>query len=139
MVIRTIDESWQDERGGQTSFLLLGGREGSGSARLAVTWVEAPAGSEQPRHAHSVSEQAYVIVAGRGKMNVESTSFDVAPGTLILRAGRDALDPQCRSRAAGLHIGDGTAFRDRTRAVVDGSARAQTGGRPMTVGVPIVS
>jgi mannose-6-phosphate isomerase-like protein (cupin superfamily) len=84
MVIRTIDESWQDERGGQTSFLLLGGREGTGSARLAVTWVEAPAGSEQPRHAHSVSEQAYVIVAGRGKMNVESTSFDVAPGTLIL-------------------------------------------------------
>lgn len=84
MLIRRIDESWQDERAGQTSFLLLGGGEAGRSERLAVTWVEAPTGSEQPRHDHPGSVQAYVIVAGRGWMTVEDESFEVTPGTLVL-------------------------------------------------------
>jgi mannose-6-phosphate isomerase-like protein (cupin superfamily) len=83
MLIRTIDESWSDQRGGQTSFLLLGSG-GQGSDRLSVTWVLAPAGSEQARHDHPTSEQAYVIIAGRGLMMVEDEMFEVAPGTLVL-------------------------------------------------------
>jgi mannose-6-phosphate isomerase-like protein (cupin superfamily) len=84
VLIRTLDESWQDLRGGQTSFLLLGARGPGASERLAVTWVQAPPGSEQPRHEHPNSEQAYVIVAGRGLMTVDDESFEVVPGTLIL-------------------------------------------------------
>jgi mannose-6-phosphate isomerase-like protein (cupin superfamily) len=84
MLVRTLDESWRDDRGGQTSFLLLGGRAANESERLAVTWVEAPPGSEQARHEHPESEQAYVIVAGRGLMTVDDRSFEVAPGTLVL-------------------------------------------------------
>jgi mannose-6-phosphate isomerase-like protein (cupin superfamily) len=64
--------------------LLLGGRAANESERLAVTWVEAPPGSEQARHEHPESEQAYVIVAGRGLMTVDDRSFEVAPGTLVL-------------------------------------------------------
>jgi mannose-6-phosphate isomerase-like protein (cupin superfamily) len=84
MLTRTVDESRQDRRGGQTSFLLLGPDGEPASTRLAVTWVEAPPGSEQPSHRHEESEQAYVIVRGRGLMKVADERREVTRGTLVL-------------------------------------------------------
>ena len=83
MFTRTLAESRRDLRGGQTSFLLLGGEGEPRSTKLAITWVEAPPGSEQPAHRHESSEQAYVIVRGSGLMKVGADSFEVAPGTLV--------------------------------------------------------
>ncbi len=84
MLTRTVEESPRDRRGGQVSFLLLG-REGQPSSdRLAVTWVEGARASEQPLHRHEHSEQAYVIVQGRGLMTVEADRMEVERGTLVL-------------------------------------------------------
>jgi len=77
-----LDESPRHRRGGQISYLLL--TEGqAGSHNLAITWVEGEPESEQGRHAHPHSEQAYVIVAGRGLMHVAGEEKEVGPGTLV--------------------------------------------------------
>jgi mannose-6-phosphate isomerase-like protein (cupin superfamily) len=71
-----------NERGGQSSYLLL--RKGQfGSLHLAVTWVDCPAGSEQPLHLHDGLEQVYVIVDGRGTMTVGGEREAVDAGTLV--------------------------------------------------------
>lgn len=83
MNVQTIDMSPRNHRGGQTSYLLLG--EGQfGSRRLAVTWVEGSPGSRQPLHEHPSSEQAYIIVAGRGLMIVGDEEREVGLGTMVL-------------------------------------------------------
>jgi len=72
-----------NERGdGQVSHLLLAGGD-FGSSHLAMTWVECEPGSQQDLHAHPESEQAYVIVAGRGTMIVAAEERPVAAGTLV--------------------------------------------------------
>lgn len=83
MNVHTIDSSPRNHRGGQTSYLLLGEGE-FGSRRLAVTWVEGRPGSQQSLHEHPSSEQAYVIVAGRGLMIVNDEMQEVGPGTMVL-------------------------------------------------------
>jgi mannose-6-phosphate isomerase-like protein (cupin superfamily) len=71
-----------NERGGQRSYLLL--RRGQfGAANLAVTWVDCPAGSQQPLHEHEDREQVYIIVRGRGVMIVGDEERDVTKGTLV--------------------------------------------------------
>jgi mannose-6-phosphate isomerase-like protein (cupin superfamily) len=71
------------ERGdGQVSHLLLAGGD-FGSSHLAITWVECEPGSQQDLHAHPESEQAYVIVAGKGTMIVAAEERAVDPGTLV--------------------------------------------------------
>lgn len=86
MRTQTLEESPKDHRGGQTSFLLLGRCGRLASSRLAVTWVEGGPRSEQSPHRHEESEQAYVIVQGRGLMKIGGERLEVERGTLILIA-----------------------------------------------------
>src|SRR5947208_5673267 len=83
MFSRTLAASPRHERGeGQVSYLLL--NEGQfGSKNLTMTWVEAAPNSQQPLHQHPESEQAYVIVRGRGQMIVGDEVFAVDAGTLV--------------------------------------------------------
>jgi mannose-6-phosphate isomerase-like protein (cupin superfamily) len=67
---------------GHVSHLLLAGGD-FGSRHLAITWVECEPGSQQALHAHPESEQAYVIVAGRGTMIVGDEERTVDAGTLV--------------------------------------------------------
>ena len=81
MHIQSIDGAPANERGGQKSYLLL--TEGQfGSKNLAITWVEGAPGSMQAVHGHPDNEQIYVIVRGRGVMQVEQ----LAPGRLFALA-----------------------------------------------------
>jgi mannose-6-phosphate isomerase-like protein (cupin superfamily) len=82
MHLSSIREAPINRRGGQTSHLLLAKAQ-FGSERLAITWVDCPAGSEQPMHRHHGAEQAYCIIAGRGTMLVGDEERTVDAGTLI--------------------------------------------------------
>jgi mannose-6-phosphate isomerase-like protein (cupin superfamily) len=82
MFVREIMESAREQRGGQTSYLLLG-KGDFGSATLAITWVECGPNSQQSLHSHPGAEQAYVIVRGRGEMIVGDEREQVGPGTMI--------------------------------------------------------
>ena len=84
MLTQRLEESPRDRRGGQVSHLLLGPRGSVDSDRLAVTWVIGQPGSEQEPHLHEHSEQAYVIVRGRGLMRVGEEAEEVTEGALIL-------------------------------------------------------
>lgn len=84
MLTQRLEESPRDRRGGQVSHLLLGPRGSVDSERLAVTWVVGEPGSEQEPHLHEHSEQAYVIVRGRGLMRVGEEAEEVTEGVLIL-------------------------------------------------------
>ena len=70
------------ERGGQSSYLLLGVGQ-FGTANLAITWVDCPPGSVQELDRHDNEEQVYVIVRGRGVMIVSDEGQEVAEGTLV--------------------------------------------------------
>jgi mannose-6-phosphate isomerase-like protein (cupin superfamily) len=83
MFVRATEESAREQRGGQTSYLLLG-KGDFGSANLAITWVECGPNSQQPLNAHPGAEQAYVIVRGRGEMIVGVEREEVDSGTMIL-------------------------------------------------------
>jgi mannose-6-phosphate isomerase-like protein (cupin superfamily) len=80
--IHNVDNSPINERGGQKSYLLLA-RGQFGSTNLAITWVECPAGSEQAVHEHPDAEQVYVIVRGRGVMQVGDDTREVDEGSLV--------------------------------------------------------
>jgi mannose-6-phosphate isomerase-like protein (cupin superfamily) len=54
-----------------------------GSKNLSATWVDVPPGAEQRAHSHEESEQIYVIVRGRGRMEVAGDHEDVSEGDLI--------------------------------------------------------
>ena len=82
MHIQSIDGAPANERGGQKSYLLL--TEGQfGSKNLAITWVEGAPGSMQAVHGHPDNEQIYVIVRGRGVMQVADEMQEVGEGTLV--------------------------------------------------------
>jgi mannose-6-phosphate isomerase-like protein (cupin superfamily) len=83
MHTQTLEQSPQNHRGGQVSYLLL--TKGQfGSQNLSITWVEGERGSEQAVHAHPANEQVYVIVRGRGVMKVGGEEAEVGPGTMVL-------------------------------------------------------
>jgi mannose-6-phosphate isomerase-like protein (cupin superfamily) len=82
MHTQTLDQSPQNHRGGQVSYLLL--TEGQfGSRNLSITWVEGEPGSGQPIDSHPGKEQVYVIVRGRGLMRVGDEEEEVGPGTMV--------------------------------------------------------
>ena len=83
MFVREIEESAKEQRGGQTSYLLLG-KGDFASRNLAITWVECGPNSQQQLHSHPGAEQAYVIVRGRGEMIVGDEREPVGSGTMIL-------------------------------------------------------
>jgi len=83
MFSRTLADSPRHERGdGQVSYLLLNEAQ-FGSKNLTITWVEAAPNSQQRLHQHPESEQAYVIVRGRGQMIVGDEVSAVDAGTLV--------------------------------------------------------
>jgi mannose-6-phosphate isomerase-like protein (cupin superfamily) len=82
MDIQPLGSAPVNERGGQRSYLLLRGGQ-FGSEKLAITWVEGEAGSVQALHDHTESEQVYVIVRGRGVMQVGDDTEEVGEGTLV--------------------------------------------------------
>jgi mannose-6-phosphate isomerase-like protein (cupin superfamily) len=82
MQIQHVNKAPVNERGGQRSHLLL--RAGQfGSENLAITWVEGEPGSMQAVHGHPENEQVYVIVRGRGVMQVADEMEEVSEGTLV--------------------------------------------------------
>ncbi len=83
MNIQTLAQSPRHHRGGQVSHLLLAPGQ-FGAENVLITWVEGEPGSEQSTHAHPDSEQVYVVVHGRGAMNVGDETQEVGPGTMIL-------------------------------------------------------
>ncbi len=82
MHIQPLETAPGNERGGQKSWLLLTERQ-FGSQNLAVTWVEGAPGSMQAVHGHPDNEQIYVIVRGRGVMQVADEMQEVREGTLV--------------------------------------------------------
>ena len=84
MLTQHLEQSPKEHRGGQISYLLLGQAGNARSNRLTVTWVDGPPDSEQPTHSHADSEQAYVIVRGRGLMKVGDEHQEVTAGTLVV-------------------------------------------------------
>ena len=54
-----------------------------GARNLSVTWVEVPPGADQRSHSHEESEQIYVIVRGRGRMQIAGDEEEVGEGDLI--------------------------------------------------------
>jgi mannose-6-phosphate isomerase-like protein (cupin superfamily) len=82
MHAQPLDEAPVNERGGQKSYLLL--TEGQfGVRNLTITWVEGAPGSMQAVHGHPDNEQVYVIVRGRGVMQVAEEMQEVGEGTLV--------------------------------------------------------
>ena len=77
----SISEAPKRIRNGLVSYILLQHGD-TRSNQLAVTWVEIQAGHKQQPHSHT-PEQAYIIVAGCGKMQVGDELSDVNPGDLI--------------------------------------------------------
>lgn len=75
------NKSPQRERDGLVSHILL--QQGDISdAKLAITWVDVAPGSSQKPHRHA-PEQIYVIIKGKGLMQVGEEKQDVADGDLI--------------------------------------------------------
>ena len=62
--------------------MLLGGGQ-FGAKNLAITRVEGKPGSMQAVHGHPDNEQVYVIVRGRGVMQVGDEVEEVGEGTLV--------------------------------------------------------
>jgi mannose-6-phosphate isomerase-like protein (cupin superfamily) len=82
MQVRLLEDAPRNERGGQVSRLLF--TSALGSINIAVTWVLAEPGSQQPLHAHADSDQVYVLIRGRGLMIVDGAEEEVAAGSAIL-------------------------------------------------------
>ena len=82
MHIQPLDTAPLNERGGQKSWLLLTGGQ-FGAKNLAITLVEGAPGSMQAVHGHPDNEQIYVIVRGRGVMQVADEMQEVGEGTLV--------------------------------------------------------
>lgn len=69
------------ERNGLTSYFLLD-RHSEVEPNLAVTWVTIAPGGRQIPH-HHAPEQVYVIVQGKGEMQVGAETRLVAVGDLV--------------------------------------------------------
>ena len=101
-----------NHRGGQSAYLLLAKGQ-FGAEHLAVTWVDCPAGSEQPLHMHAGLEQVYVIVRGSARVKVEDEIVELGEWDAI-RFDKDTM----RNVEAGpegveyLAFGAGTDPRD---------------------------
>jgi mannose-6-phosphate isomerase-like protein (cupin superfamily) len=89
MDIQPLDTAPVNERGGQRSHLLLAAGQ-FGSENLAITWLEGEPGSMQAVHGHPDNEQVYVIVRGRGVMQVADEMEEVGEGTLVFIPPRAA-------------------------------------------------
>mgnify|MGYP000372837063 CR=1 FL=1 len=67
---------------GATNHILL--RLGTfGSQNLLITWTTVAPRGQQPAHSHPGSEQVYVGIAGRGRIQVAGEKVIISPGVLI--------------------------------------------------------
>jgi mannose-6-phosphate isomerase-like protein (cupin superfamily) len=82
MRVRRLSEAHVAERGRLRSHFLMDAGD-LGSRNLSITWVDVPPGAEQHAHSHEDSEQVYVIVRGRGRMQVAGDEEDVGEGDLV--------------------------------------------------------
>ena len=71
-----------EERGRLRSHFLMDAGD-LGSRNLTVTWVDVAPGAEQRAHSHEEAEQVYVIVRGRGRMEVAGDVEEVGEGDLV--------------------------------------------------------
>ena len=71
-----------EERGRLRSHFLMDAGD-LGSRNLTVTWVDVSPGAEQRAHSHEDAEQVYVIVRGRGQMEVAGDVEEVGEGDLV--------------------------------------------------------
>lgn len=71
-----------EERGRLRSHFLMDAGD-LGSRNMTVTWVDVPPGAEQRAHSHEDAEQVYVVVRGRGRMQVAGDVEEVGEGDLI--------------------------------------------------------
>ena len=82
MRLRRLSEAAVEERGRLRSHFLMDAGD-LGSRNLTVTWVDVPPGAEQRAHSHEEAEQVYVIVRGRGRMQVAGDDEEVGEGDLV--------------------------------------------------------
>jgi mannose-6-phosphate isomerase-like protein (cupin superfamily) len=82
MRVRRLSEAHVAERGRLRSHFLMDAGD-LGSRNLSITWVDVPPGAEQHAHSHEDSEQVYVIVRGRGRMQVAGDEENVGEGDLV--------------------------------------------------------
>jgi mannose-6-phosphate isomerase-like protein (cupin superfamily) len=80
--LRRLSDAHVEERGRLRSCFLLDAGD-LGARNLAVTWVEVLPGGEQRAHSHEESEQVYVIVRGRGRVQVAGDVEEVGEGDLV--------------------------------------------------------
>ena len=81
MLIQSKSKSPNRERKGLVSHILL--QQGDvPNDRLSITWVDIIPGSGQSSHNH-LPEQVYVIINGKGQMQVGEEKQEVAQGDLI--------------------------------------------------------
>lgn len=81
MFIRRKNSVDKRERKGLTSYFMFG-RGDAGEDQLAVTIVDVAIGGKQRLHNHP-EVQVYVIIAGRGQMQVGDDIEDVQAGDLV--------------------------------------------------------
>ncbi len=81
MFLENKERAPRREREGLISQILLQKGDVPGD-RLAVTWVDVAPGAGQRPHSHP-AEQVYVIVRGRGRIEVGNEKQEVAAGDLI--------------------------------------------------------
>ena len=82
MRVRRLSEAHVEERGRLRSHFLMDAGD-LGSRKMSVTWVDVDPGAEQHAHSHEDSEQIYVIVRGRGRMQVAGDEEEVGEGDLV--------------------------------------------------------
>jgi mannose-6-phosphate isomerase-like protein (cupin superfamily) len=83
MLVRRLHESAVEEWHRLRAHVLMDAGE-LGSRNLSVTWVELPGGAKQTLRSSESSEQAYVVVRGKGTMSVAGDTQEVGEGDLIL-------------------------------------------------------
>jgi mannose-6-phosphate isomerase-like protein (cupin superfamily) len=83
MLVRRFDEAAVQDWHRLSAHVLMDAGE-LGSRNLSVTWVTLPAGASQTLRSQEESEQAYVVVRGRGSMSVAGDTQEVGEGDLIL-------------------------------------------------------
>ena len=69
------------QRGELVSYLML--QKGEMQTAMTVTWVDIEPGGSQRLHSHD-PQQVYVIVSGRGRMQVGDEEREVGRGELVL-------------------------------------------------------
>jgi mannose-6-phosphate isomerase-like protein (cupin superfamily) len=83
MLVRRLGEAPVEEWHKLRAHLLMDAGE-LGARNLTVSWLTVPVGADQRLRSHEESEQAYVVVRGRGAMSVAGDNQQVGEGDLIL-------------------------------------------------------